>query len=236
MENLSTARRHVRQMQDRVRQHKRKRWDGSDITWWCLETALCISCIMNYDFDLGVEWLMNNERRGAPVPADSTATELKSLLEDAFLKLPLDPLMSWVDPPTSSLPSTVIKTAMRYAQGHGLATWVREKNVRTGFVVRTERLIEHYNDMVSSGSTSVRVLPDVLPHTHATGRKWAQRWRRKHSGYVGSLSVREPVSTHEIRQKVRLLLFIAVVSTTPLPWSLFLQSFLAPQIVQNWAP
>ena len=217
MDNLATAREDVRQIQDRSRQYKRKRWGGSDITRWCLEIALCISCMTNYDFDLGVAWLRSKERRGAPVPTDATANELKSLLEDAFLELPHDHLMSWVDPATSSLPTTVIKTALAYAQGHGLASWVQEKNHRTGFVVRTERLIEHYNDMNSSGSTPNNVLRDVRPHTHPTGRKWAQRWRQKHSGFIGSLHVREPVSAGEIRQKVRWHLSSVFDSPGPLP-------------------
>jgi hypothetical protein len=204
MENLATARPDVRKIKDRLLQHKRKRWNGSEQSLWCLQTALCMSCIMNYNFDLGVAWLTSKERRGAPVNSDVTNADLKSLLEDAFLQLPHDHLMSWVDPATSTLPATVIKTALAYAQGHGLASWVREKNVSSGYVVRTERLIEQYNDMNSSGSTSNQVLEDVRPHTHQNGKKWAQRWRRKHSADVGSLNVREPIDKDEIRQKVRL--------------------------------
>ena len=111
----------------------------------------------------------------------------------------------------------MIKTALAYAQGHGLASWVREKNVSTGYVVRTERLIEQYNDMNSSGSTSNQVLDDVRPHTHQNGKKWAQRWRRKHSAYVGSLNVREPIDKDEIRQKVRLHVPSEFNSPCPLP-------------------
>ena len=188
--------------QQRVRNHKRRHWGGSELSMWCLQTALCISCMTNYDFDVGVAWLLSKERRGAAVPTDATADELKSLLEDAFLQLPQDRLNCCVDTTSSTFPRTVMKTASAYAQGHMLAAWVREKNASTGFVVRTERLIEHYNEMNSSGSTHTTLLGDVQPHTHPTGRKWAQRWREKHSGYIGSLSVREPITADEIRQKV----------------------------------
>ena len=188
--------------QQRVRNHKRRHWGASELSVWCLETALCISCMTNYDFDVGVAWLLSKERRGAAVPRDATADELKSLLEDAFLQLPQDRLNCCVDTTSSTFPRTVMKTASAYAQGHMLAAWVREKNASTGFVVRTERLIEHYNEMNSSGSTHTTLLGDVQPHTHPTGRKWAQRWREKHSGYIGSLSVREPITADEIRQKV----------------------------------
>ena len=240
MEDVPTASEHVRQIQDRLRHHKRKRWGGSEITLWCLQTALCISCIQNYNFDSGVAWLTSKERRGAPVPSDATIDELKSLLEEAFLQLPQDELMSWVDPATSSLPATVIKTALAYAQGHCLASWVRDKNVSTGFVVRTERLIERYNDMNSSGPSANQFLADVRPVTHQNGRKWAQRWRQKHSAFVGSLRVREPVDADEIRQKVRWHVPGALNSLCPIPatsrWRLKwspgwkLRSFLMPQV------
>ena len=108
------------------------------------------------------------------MPTDATANELKSLLEAAFLQLPQDRLMWWADPASSTFSRIVMKTASAYAQGHMLASWVREKNARIGFVVRTERRIEHYNDMNSSGSTHTHLLGDVQPHTHPTGRKWAQ--------------------------------------------------------------
>ena len=169
-----------------------------------MQTALCISCITNYNFDLGVVLLTSKERRGAPVHSDATNASLKLLLEDAFLQQEDEHLNSWVDPATSTWPATVIKTAFAYAQGNGLASWVRHINVGTGNVVRTERLIEQYNAMNSSGSSSNQMLNDVRPHTHQNGRKWVQRWRRKHSAYVGSFNVRDPIDVDEIRQKVRL--------------------------------
>ena len=202
MDQLVAAKDDLMRNQQRVRNHKRRHWGASELSVWCLHTALCISCMTNYDFDVGVAWLLSKERRGAAVPADATADELKSLLEDAFLQLPQDRLNCCVDTTSSTFPRTVMKTASAYAQGHILAAWVREKNASAGFVVRTERLIEHYNEMNSSGSTHTTLLGDVQPHTHPTGRKWAQRWREKHSGYIGSLSVREPITADEIRQKV----------------------------------
>ena len=214
MENQSKASPSVRQISERLRQHKRKRWDGTEVSLWCVQTALCISCIHNYDFDLGVAWLTSKERRGAPVHRDATNESLKALLEDAFLHQSDDHLNSWVDPATSTLLATVIKTALAYAQGHALASWAREKNVRSGNVVRTERLIEQYNHMTSSGSTSNQVLGEVRPHTHASGKKWAQRWRRKH---VGSLNIRDPINKDEIRQKVRFHVHIGFISPGPLP-------------------
>ena len=204
MQNQAAASPSVRQISERIRLRKRKRFNGSEVSLWCLQTALCISCISNYNFDLGVAWLTSKERRGAPVPSDATNASLKVLLEDAFLQQADEHLNSWADPATSTLPASVIKTALTYAQGDGLAAWVRHRNVSTGTVVRTERLIEQYNGMISSGSASSEVLNVVRPYPHPTARKWAQRWRGKHGGFVGSLNVRDPIDVDEIRQKVRL--------------------------------
>jgi len=165
MDQLVAAKDDLMRNQQRVRNHKRRHWGASELSVWCLQIALCISCMTNYDFDVGVVWLFSKERRGAAVPTDATADELKSLLEDAFLQLPQDRLNCCVDTTSSTFPRTVMKTASAYAQGHMLAAWVREKNACTGFVVRTERLIEHYNDMSSSGSTHTTLLCDVQPHT-----------------------------------------------------------------------
>ena len=203
MENQAPPGRTVRQISERLRQHKRSRSQGCEVSLWCIQTALCISCIANYNFDLGVEWLTSKQRRGAPVHTDATHATLLELLEEAFLSEPDAHLKSWVDPPTSTLPLSVIKTVMAYAQGHDLASEVREKNVSGGSVVRTERLIEQFNHMNSSGSISNQVLCDVRPHTNPAGRKWAQRWRRKHSVFVDSLSVHDPIEVDEIRLKVR---------------------------------
>jgi hypothetical protein len=146
--------------------------------------------------------------------------------------------MSWVDPATSTLPVSVIRTALGYAQGHRLASWVRDTNVSIGFVVRTERLLERYNDMNSSGPTANQFLADVRPVTHPNGRKWAQRWRRKHSAFVGSLRPREPVNRAEIREKVRWQMLgvlkslcLPATSQSMLNWCLVceIRSFLMPE-------
>ena len=202
MQNQATASPSVRQISERLRLHKRKRVNGSEVSLWCLQTALCITSISNYNFDLGVAWLTSKKRRGAPVPSDATNDSLKELLEDAFLQQADGHLNSWVDPATSTLPVSVIKTALTYAQGDGLAAWVQHRNVSAGTVVRTERLIEQYNGLISSGPASSEVLNAVRSYPHPTARKWAQRWRAKHGGFVGSLNVRDPIDVDEIRQKV----------------------------------
>lgn len=124
------------------------------------------------------------------------------LLEEAFLSEADAHLNSWSDPLTSALPLTVIKTAVAYAQGHGLACCVREKNIDCVSVVRTERLIEHYNDMNSIGPISIQVLCYVPTGKRSAGKMWASRWRRKHKVIVASLNVRDPIDVGETRLKV----------------------------------
>ena len=168
---------------------------------WCLETALCIACICNYDFSAGYAWLENKKRRGAPLPAHATQAVTEQLLEDAFMRADVHHLMSWVDPPSSTLPRTVLGTAMGFARQHSLAGWVRDINIRYGTVVRTERLIEHFNVATLPQPNEVSLLPAVRPVKHPTGRKWAQRWRDKHEAEYNYMRVREAIDVAEIVEK-----------------------------------
>ena len=36
-----------------------------EITTWCLQVALCIACVLNFDFTAGVSWLFEKKRQGA---------------------------------------------------------------------------------------------------------------------------------------------------------------------------
>jgi hypothetical protein len=201
MDELEEARRDVKRAKKNVYSLKRKREETCTLTKWCLETALCIACICNYDFSVGYAWLQNKHRRGAPLPPHATQAYVEELLGNSFLRADVDHLMSWVDPPSSSLPRTVLGTATEFARRHALAGWVGDINTRCGAVVRTERLIEHFNVAVLPQQREVHLLPVVQPHQHPAGRKWAQRWRDRHGAKYGSLRVREPICIAEIVAK-----------------------------------
>ena len=171
------------------------------ITKWCLDVALCLACILNYDFRARALWLLCKQRRGAPLPSDIDAASLEQILEDHFLASDVDRLMSWVDPSTTRLSHTVLKVAQQFVKGHLLADWVRRTNVIQGIVVRTESLIGRFNASVAVDFSSNVVLSMVQTNAHPTGRKWAQRWRSKHGAVVGKLRVREAISKEEMHEK-----------------------------------
>ncbi len=201
MEALAQARASVKRCKEAQHGFKRRMEETLTVSKWCLETALCIACICNYDFSAGYVWLEDKHRRGAPLPVGVTQARIEQLLENTFLRSDLDHVMSWVDPPSSPLPRTVLKNAIAFARQHQLAGWVGDMNKRCGSVVRTERLIEHYNASGLCDMNDVMWLPLVRPHNNTTGRKWAQRWRTKHHALYGALTVREPIALDEIRAK-----------------------------------
>jgi hypothetical protein len=201
MEAYEDARAAVKRCRVAWKSLKRKREDTFTLSKWCLKTALCISCICNYDFAAGYAWLDDKRRRGATLPAHATQAEIVQLLEEHFLRADVDELMSWVDPPSSTLHRTVLKTAIAFARMHALAGWVEHINNQCGSVVRTERLIEHYNAAGLTQPNDVCLLPAVQSHTKYCGRKWAQRWRVRFGAKYGHLIVREPIERHEIFEK-----------------------------------
>ena len=104
MERLASARAEVRHASLVLRGYKRRRCAAICLTTWCELTALCIVAIAGCNFDLGVQWLLSKRRKGAAIPATVTATELRTHLEDEFLRRPVDELMSW-GRPTNQYPA-----------------------------------------------------------------------------------------------------------------------------------
>jgi hypothetical protein len=191
----------VRRKRDRLKSFVRTRETTASITKWCLDVALCIACILNYDFHAGAIWLQCKHRRGAPLPIGMETEAVQQLLEEYFLVSDMDRLMSWVDPDTCVLHHTVLKVAQSFAKGYLLANWVRHTNVTHGIVVRTERLIGRFNNSIADDVCTASVLPPIPSHEHPTGRKWAERWRKKHGAVVGKLRVREPITQEEMHGK-----------------------------------
>ena len=189
----------VRRHSDRLRRFKREREQSATITKWCLDVALCISCILSCDFVAGVEWLQSKQSRGAPLPSEINSTELEEWLQEDFLKADVGRLMSWVDVPTCVLPATVLWTARL------LSKWFREMNVVQVVLVRAERFIEQFNASISVDSVANLLLASVREQQHPTGRKWAQRWRTKHGVVVGRLRAREEISNKEMHDKASTL-------------------------------
>ena len=91
-----------------------------------------------------------------------------------------------------------LTTALKWSYEYKLKEHVRSANVDYGAPVRSVRLIEHYNGMVSEDGVEMHV-PHVDELESHKGKKWCQRWRHRHGGAVASLSSREPVPLAEKR-------------------------------------
>ena len=118
------------------------------ISPWCVEVALVISCMMDYDFRVGVLWLKYPKRRGAPVPDEfKDSSILHEELENRFLAADLNRLTSYADPLTCQLSATVVKTASRFVVEFRLAEMVWRRNMDHGAAADPNDLVSYWNDI-----------------------------------------------------------------------------------------
>ena len=115
---------------------------------WCVEVALVISCMMQYDFRIGVLWLKYPNRRGAPVPDEfNDCSILHEELENRFLVADFNKLTSYLDPPTCQLSATVVKTASRFVLEFRLAEMVWRRNMEHGAVADPSDMVSYWNEI-----------------------------------------------------------------------------------------
>ena len=69
--------REIRRSLKRKRNELRSNVRGYDISTWCLQVALCIGLIMNYDFRHSADWLMRKRRKGLPIPLHLSVEEVR---------------------------------------------------------------------------------------------------------------------------------------------------------------
>ena len=118
------------------------------ISPWCAEVALVISCMMQYDFRIGVLWLKYPNRRGAPVPNEFNDSKiLHEELENKFLVADFNKLTSYVDPATCQLSATVVKTASRFVLEFRLAEMVWRRNMEHGAVADPNDMVSYWNEI-----------------------------------------------------------------------------------------
>ena len=120
----------------------------SKISPWCAEVALVISCMMSYDFRIGVLWLRLPQRRGATVPAEfNNVQTLHDHLEELFLQADVTRLTSYVDPQTCQLKGSVVRTASQFVLDFRLAEMVWRRNITHGTVLEQSEIIDLWNDI-----------------------------------------------------------------------------------------
>ena len=185
---------------DRLKKEKRRRVSALDTSQWCINTALCIAVLLNRDFTAAADWLASSQRRGRQLDDGIDRETIKSELAKLLDEKPHFAVASWTDPASSPLPRTCLRTALKWSQEAKLKTHVRTANVEYGAPVRSARLIDEYNTKLDEGSLD-GVLP-VIPSVCTTwGRKWSEKWRRRHGASLGCLRTKEPVPLLEKRNQ-----------------------------------
>ena len=169
---------------------------------WCVEVALVISCMMEYDFRVGVLWLKYPNRRGAPVPDEfKDSFFLHEELENRFLAADLNRLTSYTDPLTCQLNATVVKTASRFVVEFRLAEMVWRRNVDHGAAADPNDLVSYWNDIKTvqiSGITAA-----ALQHYNNAAKCKLYRFRCRMDCKHGVVMYsNKKQSLQEIREKV----------------------------------
>ena len=132
----------------RMQCQRAKRRKREKISSWCGEVALVISCMMEYDFRVGVLWLKYPKRRGAPVPDEFKDSDiLHEELENRFLAADINRLTSYTDPLTCQLNATVVKTASCFVVEFRLAEMVWRRNMDHGAAADPNDLVSYWNDI-----------------------------------------------------------------------------------------
>ena len=187
----------LRKQSERAAKRRREK-----ISPWCVEVALVISCMMDYDFRVGVVWLKYPKRRGAPVHDEfRDASTLHEELENRFLAADLNRLTSYTDPLTCQLSATVVKTASRFVVEFRLAEMVWRRNMDHGAAADPNDLVSYWNDIKTvqiSGITAA-----ALQHYNNAAKCKLYRFRCKMDCKHGVVKYsNKDGSLQELREKV----------------------------------
>lgn len=172
------------------------------ISPWCAEVALVISCMMQYDFRIGVLWLQYPKRYGAPVPHDfNDATILHEELENRFLVADINRLTSYLDPSTCQLKASVVKTASRFVLDFRLAEMVWRRNMQHGAVADPSDMVAYWNEIKNVQISGIAVA--ALQHYDNTTRCKLYRFRCRMNCKHGVVQYsNKDQNLQEVREKV----------------------------------
>ena len=199
MELQSVDREHRLLRKQCERKSKRMR---EKISPWCVEVALVISCMMQYDFRIGVLWLKYPNRRGAPVPEEfEDSSILHDELENRFLQADLNRLTSYLDPPTCQLSESVVKTASRFVLEFRLAEMVWRRNMEHGATAAPSDMVSYWNEIktVQISGITAAALQDYNNVTKCKLYRFRCRMDCRHGVVMYS---NKDQTLQEIREKV----------------------------------
>jgi len=152
---------------------RRKLWhaqksDREKMSPWCAEVALVISCMMQYDFRIGVLWLRYPKRRGKQIaPHFNDPRLLHQELENQFLSADHNRLTSYVDPATCQLPTSVVKIASQFVMDFRLAEMVWRRNRDHGAVADEGDMVTYWNE-IKDVELSGLATASIQVHNNAT--------------------------------------------------------------------
>ena len=186
-----------------VRESKRMH---EKISPWCAEVALVISCMMQYDFRIGVLWLKYPKRRGAPVPEEfEDSSILHDELENKFLAADINRLTSYLDPATCQLSESVVKTASRFVLDFRLAEMVWRRNMEHGAAAASSDMVSYWNEIktVQISGIAAAALQDYNNATKCKLYRFRCRMDCRHGVVMYS---NKDQTLQEIREKVPVFL------------------------------
>ena len=186
-QSYDDIRREERALRMRIRREGTKQISFG-ISNWCLHTALLIGCMMAYDFRLSVIWLLWPRRKGRAVQGNPNQAEILNYLEEQFLDVDTDWLMSYVEPETSPIQRTCIATAIKFTSEFRIAELVWRRSVQHGAVVRAPELVDEYNRLLTELSVTNADVALRGHHMENKTRCWAYRLRDRTGCKVGCVN------------------------------------------------
>ena len=157
---------------------------------------------MAYDFRLGVIWLLSPRRKGRALTGHPTQIEILEYLEERFLDVDTDWLMSYVEPETSPIQRTCIATAIKFITDFRTAELVWRRNVKHGAVVRAPELVDQYNTILTELRGTNEDVVMRGHHMDNSTRCWARRLRDRTGCKVGCVSYSDKgLELEEMRAK-----------------------------------
>ena len=97
-DDLWEVQRDLRRARDKKRKRAQRTDDGTGVTKACLDTALCIGLLADYDMRAGAAWLESPHRRGRPWKEGIIVEYVLERLRNIFLESDLDALDDLRDP------------------------------------------------------------------------------------------------------------------------------------------
>lgn len=125
--------------------------------------------------------------------------ELRQLVEDLYLQVDVEDLVSMMDAVAPSDPDAM-RTAQQYVLEWRLFTWVQSQNYVKGVAPSTSVVLDRLEATRVALPVASRP-PSRGVVAQASARACARRWRRRWGGHIGKLKIQEPITLAEAKSK-----------------------------------